>query len=163
MDTIFRVIQGIMQDNVQKVHGIKTVYNGDPGLIAEKLLPAITIYPTNSNLNARSIGSTGIDTVVHSIGISIIYDMRSGFSKSPEEFTLQLTLFKTIFERDTSGNLKDDCVIGALRTYANMNIQDEVEFMDNFDITWGTNDTRGYPTLEAAITFDATILLSRPA
>lgn len=155
MDNIYRVIRAIFQDNVQKVRGIKAIYYGDPGLIPKDLLPAITIYPITATLQSRGIGSQGVDYVSHDIGISLVYDLRNEFNKKPEDVKVVQTMMETIFERDTSGNIKSDTIIGSLRTYTNMNIQDEVQFTDNYNITFGVNETREFPTAEAAITFTA--------
>lgn len=155
MDNIYRVIRSIFQDDVQKVRGIKAVYYGDPGLIAKDLLPAITIYPITATLESRGIGSQGVDYVSHEIGISVIYDLRDQFNKKPEDVKVVQTIMETIMERDTSGNIKSDTIIGSLRKYANMNIQDEVQFTDNYKIEFGTNESRDFPTVEAAITFTA--------
>ena len=162
MDTIYRAIINIMEDNVKKVRGIKSIYYGDPGEIAKDLLPAITVYPITTDLEARGIGNVGVDFVAHEVGISIIYDMRSQFNKRPFEVKIVQTMMETLMERDDNKNLRSDTVIGALRLYTSMNLEDEVQFIDRFHVDYGVNDTRGFPTIEAAITFTASFRPQRP-
>ena len=160
MDTIFREIVDILETEVKESRGIRSVYYGDPGLIPKSSLPAITVRPETSMLSALGVGTGGTDRVEHMISIGLIYDMRAEFNKKPEQVKIVKSIMETIFERDSSGNLSSDTIVGAMRKYITLN--SEILFANDFNVEYGVNDTREFPTLEALITFKAVLQPARP-
>ena len=161
MYDVFIQIKDYLDEDVKKPRGIKAVYLGDPGIINKSSLPAITVFPTSSTLEAKGVGPGGTDLVVHEVNIGLIWDLRDSFDKRPEEVKIVKDLMETIFERDSSGNLQNDTIIGSIRE--NITISGEVDFNDTFAIDYGVSDAREFPTLEAIITFEVTLRPLRPS
>lgn len=160
MYTIFTEIKDILNTEVKSQRGIKAVYYGDPGIINKSNLPAITIYPGNTTLEARGCGAGGTDRVRHTVNIGLIWDLRDEFDKKPEEVKITKSLLKTIFERDASGNMQADTIIGAIRKYVTLN--STVMFNNNFNIDYGITNRRSFPTLESVIKFQIELRPQRP-
>jgi hypothetical protein len=158
MDTIYDRVKEILERYVKTARGFKTVYYGDPGAIPQSNLPALYVAPVKSRLVAKGTSSDEIKTT---ISIGLVLNQVEGYAQNPyDENSQTRDLVQAVLEYDSTGTLKTDTVIGAMR--AELQADESVLFTDLFDAEYGMSDTRGFKSLEALVTFEATLRKSRP-
>lgn len=149
MNRIIDRIQDIIEDNVKSSRGIIQVYKGDPIAIPSVNMPAIAINPEQTTLQTLS---TCEDVKIQQISIVVIIDARKYFNSSDIETGL-FEIAKIMEEEDSSGDTKNDTIVGAVRKYL-YNDSDYVYKTSDEVINYGFRE-REFPTIEASFTFNA--------
>jgi hypothetical protein len=150
MNKLIDRISAIFTDEVKTPRGIVQIYKGDPVLIPNVNMPAITINPQTT----RTVPVDSChDQKIQQISIILILDARKFFNTSQNETGL-FVLSSVMEEEDTNGRLKGDTILGALREnlYPDRNFVLKIE---DENISYGFASDREFPTIEAELTFTA--------
>ena len=127
LQTILDLMKATINDNSTQ---IKTFYKGkvNPEVVPMDYLPALMVYGNSTSVSALS---TCKDQYVYDITIKLVDNLKNYLSTSGVDETIkhQEAMYNLIEDRETTGVLKADTVIGILR--ANIRTDD---FLFNNDI-----------------------------
>lgn len=105
-------IIGLLKDNFGTGY-FKAYFDGDPVLIGQSSLPAISVSKQTS---AYDLGPTQFDEVTESIIIKVILNKKDDFGANPETDMSEKKLRTLCEGRDDNGALLAESVVGTLRT-----------------------------------------------
>lgn len=123
---------------------VKTIFFGDPVIIAESMLPSIVVMPVSESVSSRG---TQYDQADATIRIKLIQNLKETLGASStdtENVKMTEIAVKTFEERDSNGKVKPTTVIGALRSNPELPYQGEktCEWNGSFNIEYGFTDAR---------------------
>jgi len=164
MNDVLQTILDLMKDNINENETkINTFYKGkvNPEVVPKSNLKALMVYGNSTNVVALS---TCKDQYVYDITIKVVDHLTSYMSEKGVDQTIlhQEAMYKLAEERETTGVLKADTVVGILR--ANIRTDD---FLFNNDIsvdyTIVPSEAGSFWRIECDINLTATTdILSRP-
>lgn len=97
---------------------VKTFYQGNPMNLTTSMLPVVFVEANGSD---TSVNATGLDAVVHTITIGLIYDKRSELGGVLNENVANRTMIKIMEDRNANGQYADDSITGIVRKNFTLN------------------------------------------
>ena len=147
MNRIIDRIITILEANVKTPRNIKKVYKGDPVFIPNVNMPAITVNPQETRIIRLDSCQDYKEQI---ISIVVILDARTYFNTSDSETGL-FELAKIMEEEESTGRIKSDTILGALRE----NFYDDRAYIhktENESVSYGFAE-REFPTIDCELTF----------
>lgn len=142
---------------------VKTIFFGDPVIIAESMLPSIVVMPVSESVSARG---TQYDQAEATIRIKLIQNLKETLGASAtdtENIKMTEVSIRTFEERDSNGKVKTTTIIGALRSNPELPYQGvpTCQWNGNFDVEYGFTDARGYVAFETSLSIIAKTISDR--
>lgn len=151
---IDRIVE-ILEEEVKTPRDIKAIFKGDPVSIIEVDMPAITVSPVSTGIervdNRR-------DSNIRTIAVILVLDARKYMNASYTEEAGNMVATKIMEEEDDNLNIMEDTILFSIRKALNaVNTYSLLTSSEN--ISYEFQGARGYPTIEATLTFSVKSLL----
>lgn len=137
---------------------IRTFYQGNPLNLASSMIPVIYV---EANGTDTEVGATGMDSVVHTITIGLIYDKRGEMGKPMNENVANRTMIEIMEGRNESNNqYSETSITGILRKYFTLNQSVNNQLLS---LKYGMVNKNDVVYDEARITFSVSELIQVPS
>ena len=137
---------------------VKRVYRGDPIIIPQSSLPAVTIRALQSGITWRG---NIMDNRLEKYQIRLVFDIRDFLGDSNIK-TVKWEKEATDFfleENENDNCLKDSCIVSILRK--NISLDNEVQLQTDLALKNEYTDARNYLAFESTLDFNVLVVARR--